>query len=300
MKYEVEDNNKRDNANNLNLNEIISGKISYDGDVDTYKIKLREGHVIFEFNIPSGKNYRIRVFKEGELYNPLTEFVSTDTAISNRTCEADVGANDVGFYYVCISFNPTNTTYSDTQYYTLKVIYSELSLLNYNQKYINNDTCIINGGCTACCIADIASYYEGTAVTLEDLKADGVYTQNNASVNWSKISYFHINAPITPNNLYSYVKNEINCGHPVLLHYTCSFAPNDGHWVVAYKYINNCTSDSDIYVCDPSFTNSGTDINYTGNPPFNQNRYNNGITISEAKADNSIETLTEVRSTSPN
>ena len=103
--------------------------------------------------------------------------------------------------------------------------------------------------------------------------------------------------------LYSTVKREIDNGHPVLLHYESVHSPADGHWVVAYKYINACETDEDIYVCDPAFTYDelyGTSrVYYSGHDDLSNKVYNNGITIKSAKDQTSITNFIEFRLTSP-
>lgn len=300
MDYEVENNNYRTNANTYTLGNVMYGMISQSNDVDCYKVFLRPGHVKFNFIVPSGTNYRIRVFKgNGDI--AIAETVDSATNRIDRSCDAYITAYNADDYYICISFNNVNPIFNANQYYSLNVYYTHLTLPNYNQKYTANDACIINGGCTICCVADIATYYKNAKVTLDNLKTAHVYYEGNARCHWDNIDSFTI-TDAGADSLYTTIKSEIHQGRPVLLHYNSIYSPNDGHWVVAYAYTGNCSSDSEVLICDPAFTydtlNGTNDVYYSANTLLAAKEYNNSITITQAKNDSSISSLISIYKTS--
>ena len=177
---------------------------------------------------------------------------------------------------------------------------AELTIWNFNKEYIGNDQCIKDAGCAVCCAADIVSFYNGSPISLRNLRDDyGVYNSGNATCHWDKMPECELyspttSIPLTTAGLCSAVKAQIDSGHPVLLHYTSQHNAQYGHWIVAYKYVYNCTNLNDVYICDPSFTKEGSTVHWAAGANYCNNVYNNGMTLQECINEGSVSSLQEI------
>lgn len=173
---EIENNNLRENANEVNIDDTITGCISANNDVDCYKIIFpKKAWVTFELDVPAGTDYRIRVYKNG---NYDTDVETEDTRLGSygtmRSCSAYVDDTTIT-YYICISANTSNAVASASNY-TLRIFYStndsvkeilEEYRTTINNKYwnkgINHNTLsksnfgITNKACTEECTSN--EYY---------------------------------------------------------------------------------------------------------------------------------------------
>ncbi len=155
---------------------------------------------------------------------------------------------------------------------------------NINQKYHLNDVNMIRWGCCVCACCDVASFYHGSAYTLADMATAGVYDpcdpgdiygstgdvtciySNVPSADFSS----EISVPITGQaQARATIKEELIAGRPVVI--KTGTASGHEHYVVAYGYVNNATSNSDIMVLDPcnlnpSFTHPQYGVPASYNP----------------------------------
>ena len=297
-------NDEREYAEKYILGSTMSGRIEESNDVDCYKVYLRPGHLKYTFTVPSGMNYRFKVYREGS--SDTDTFICEDDnpCTQTRSGEKDISISEADTYYICISFHVENRLFDTQRFYNFRLYYTELTVLNFNQKYNGYEDVVNSSGCALCCAADLTSFYKGSTVTVNELKSPNYSIKDNQSIyyegssicNFDVAKYFILTKNSSTSNLFSIVKSEIESGNPVLLHYNSEFS-SAGHWVVAYGYTNSCSNNSDIYICDPAFTYDTlwgtTDVYYTGNY-FTDNLYNNGITIQQSINDSSISSIREI------
>lgn len=120
---------------------------------------------------------------------------------------------------------------------------------NLNQRYYGNDSIIRQYGCCVCCSCEAASFYAGYPLSLEDMKAAGVYKEDDASCVWSKISQcaFTTFSGKAQKAYYDKIRSEITSGRPVLVYMRGKYQ----HWVLAYGYNGTGACSADIRVLDP-------------------------------------------------
>lgn len=157
--------------------------------------------------------------------------------------------------------------------------------VNLNQKWEGNPPGIQKSGCAVCCAADVASYYDKSRnYTAQDLIDCGA-ASTSTIISWAKVPKAKITKKAADANYLSVIKSEINAGRPIILHNKNSGNKNQ-HWVVAYKYTNNASSDSDIHVLDPA----GEDDSEVGayrtlveSMEWNDNNYVSELAFTESK-----------------
>lgn len=121
---------------------------------------------------------------------------------------------------------------------------------NYNQFYVNNPD-DFTGDCYCCSCCNCASYYRGYPYySLQDSIDDNAYAYNGFFPGRIRFSTFtNYTASITEATRCAKMKSEIDENRPVIVHYGPGIN-YPGHYVTAYRYINNGTKYSDFYVLD--------------------------------------------------
>ncbi len=121
--------------------------------------------------------------------------------------------------------------------------------VNLNQKYKENTDWVRKYGCSACCVADVASYYDETRnYSIQDMFDAGA-VKEGVGVDWKKVPGVRFNE-ISSGNFLEIIKSEIDLGHPLVL-YCKNETKGRKHYVVAFKYVNYVATNNDIYVLEP-------------------------------------------------
>lgn len=131
-------NNERTDPEVMSVGDTFIGTLSAINDSDVIKIVFPErGWVKFELDIPSGTDYRIRVFKNNNSGNDdEAEDVRLGYLGSMRSCNAYVN-NPSDIYYIVISVNYSNLVKPNDNY-TLRVFYLvNESVTNYIEDKID-------------------------------------------------------------------------------------------------------------------------------------------------------------------
>ena len=133
---------------------------------------------------------------------------------------------------------------------------------NLNQTYVGNEGCIQKAGCFVCSCCDVASYYRGSNYTLDQMKGFGVFVggenAEGAECHWRSVPSVELTLT-TSSTDYAYLKlirSEIDAGRPVIVHTVGGYV----HFVVAYGYIKQGISNSQIKVLDPSGANANNPV----------------------------------------
>lgn len=138
-----------------------------------------------------------------------------------------------------------------------------------NQKYNQYDATFNKKGCAGSCVATINGYYGKTPFPFLDLTSTeyNILYLNTVDPTGNGRVYPYVKnfnggkkaniAYTTTNNVnYSTLKSELDNNRPVMLiakKYSDPLAVgNSSHYVVAYGYKNNCSSESDVLVLDPN------------------------------------------------
>ena len=190
-------NDEREYAEKYILGSTMSGRIEESNDVDCYKVYLRPGHLKYTFTVPSGMNYRFKVYREGS--SDTDTFICEDDnpCAQTRSGEKDISISEADTYYICISFHVENRLFDTQRFYNFKLYYTELTVLNFNQKYNGYEDVVNSSGCALCCAADLTSFYKGSTVTVNDLKSTAysinnqkIYNEGSAICNFDVAKYF--------------------------------------------------------------------------------------------------------------
>lgn len=174
---------------------------------------------------------------------------------------------------ICISYNPTNTTFSDIEEYTLCAEYTYINMpVNINQHAFDG----MSYQCAAVCAIDVSNYYRNEVYpqTTDSLKTaikeelgymsqEGCYTANG--VVWSKVpnvtmGIAYKDGNVADTTVYAKAIEQIKVGKPLLIHYYIS-GKSRQHWVVAVGYQNTNGSLGNLIVYDPSVRNSTGPVN---------------------------------------
>lgn len=196
--------------------------------------------------------------------NPNYYLTAVGTNDGANVCWARETGNSDQIWW--LQFYPSSPSTSPTNYC--------LNLpLNLNQKYKHNEYAIKEYGCAVCCAGDVSAFYGNNNCTLDTLKASGVYGsvpeyitpdspndlyyKNYASCWWnnSPNAYFR---HYRVGDFLEKLKFELFYDRPVIICCATECNKNDTHFVVAYRYINNASSYSDIYVYDPAGNKENT------------------------------------------
>lgn len=218
------------------INPNYGLKAVYDG--NDYSCSLYDSETYSAVNIiPVGARYRIQLASDPQYY--LTAAGSGNGASVYWTKLIDGSAYQTWHFHLW----PESVTLSGVQ--------------NLNQKYYQNDQVIKDYGCCVCCCCDVASYYRGDAITLDELKNREVYSESSAYCNWTNIpDANYVYGPsgkaqaIYLNDIRTDIANEM----PVIVQMFVNEVHQ--HYVVAYGYTNNGATLNDILVYDPNNSNS--------------------------------------------
>lgn len=117
----------------------------------------------------------------------------------------------------------------------------------YNQKYKNNSTWMQTSGCAVCAACSVSAFYKGSAYTLTQAFADGMYDES-MGVKWANAKYFSTVqiTGLTQAGYLTKIREQISLQKPVLVHMVGS----SQHWTVAYEYSGAGTSTDQILVLD--------------------------------------------------
>ena len=210
-------NDEREYAEEYTLGSTMSGRIEKSNDVDCYKVYLRPGHLKYTFTVPSGMNYRFKVYREGS--SDTDTFICEDDnpCAQTRSGEKDISISEADTYYICISFHVNNKLFDTQRFYNFKLYYTELTVLNFNQKYNGYEDVVNSSGCALCCAADLTSFYKGSTVTVNDLKSPNYSIKDNQSIyyegssicNFDVTKYFILTKNSSTSNLFSIVKAKL-------------------------------------------------------------------------------------------
>ena len=210
-------NDERQYAEEYTLGSTMSGRIEKSNDVDCYKVYLRPGHLKYTFTVPSGMNYRFKVYREGS--SDTDTFICEDDnpCAQTRSGEKDISISEADTYYICISFHVNNKLFDTQRFYNFKLYYTELTVLNFNQKYNGYEDVVNSSGCALCCAADLTSFYKGSTVTVNDLKSPNYSIKDNQSIyyegssicNFDVAKYFILTKNSSTSNLFSIVKAKL-------------------------------------------------------------------------------------------
>ena len=134
----TKNNNLRTNPEEMSVGDTFVGTLSAINDVDCIKMFFPErGWVKFELDVPSGTDYRIRVFtNDNSGNNHETEDIREGYLGETRVCSTYV-ANPSDIYYIAISVNYSNLV-KPNDVYTLRVFYiGNESVTDYIEDKIN-------------------------------------------------------------------------------------------------------------------------------------------------------------------
>lgn len=121
--YEIEPNNLRTNATEMYAGDTMYGYISSSDDMDCFAVVFKRNvNVTVNLDVPSGMDYRLRVFKNS-VVAPIAEDVRTGYYGQTRTCAFDV-ASTSDTYYIMVSFN-SSKLYDAGNAYSLNVFYTD-------------------------------------------------------------------------------------------------------------------------------------------------------------------------------
>ena len=175
-------NNTRTNPELMSVGDTFEGTLSAINDVDCIKIVFpKRGWVKFELDIPSGTDYRIRVFTNDNYNNDHeTEDVREGYLGEMRSCSTYVeDSSDI--YYIVISVNYSNLV-KPNERYTLRVFYiGNESVTNYIEEKI--ETLGINKGYA---VGQTGNKYwnKGSVGTEDTLDGWGLTTSSDGAENF--------------------------------------------------------------------------------------------------------------------
>lgn len=115
-----------------------------------------------------------------------------------------------------------------------------------------------NVGCSLTCVLDIANIFGPRSFTAREIAdtcgwgSSGLLrwwlpNDCSGSLNWDN----GYNPAAERGNILAVAKQQINANNPIIIKLTRKANKSDTHFVVAYKYVNNGTAQSDFYVLDP-------------------------------------------------
>lgn len=136
MPTEIENNNTREKANLITVGSTVTGIISARNDVDCFKINFpSEGKASFRFTVPSGMNYRIRIFNGIESSAECVAESTSTAPSTTRTLVCSVSPKKT--YYIVISPQNTTNNYDPNASYSLRTTFENYNYAIYPCKYMN-------------------------------------------------------------------------------------------------------------------------------------------------------------------
>ncbi len=208
---------------------------------EIYQYSNSDANTSLEFEKVDLSNniYKIKITISGTTYY-LTAGSKTSTAYATWE-PASGGDNQKWMFEEIVTIDlPTNRTY------------------NWNQFYTGITSIVGTAGCGWACALDVANIYGPDAYEPTDMPSN---SWGSNGVVWSNLPE-HCNAIISNsytyystseiNNALSAIRSEIDNNHPVIIRlYNANIVEFPLHFVVAFGYINNGTTKSDILVFDP-------------------------------------------------
>lgn len=138
--------------------------------------------------------------------------------------------------------------------------------------------------CAMCCVADIGAFYHKGAYTYQDMIDDGVIVLSSSSVQrYNNCRYCNFgNEDNSPT--FAKIKAQLDISRPVYLN--IGLGEKFKHYIVAYGYLNSCSSTSDVLVLDPNNNVESRDMGIYS-------------TLAQAITHNDATNLTMMATTSP-